>query len=207
MQNPGDFNVVPGEYPEYFNGDDLKQRGMPLSSFVPGIFIWSSLESFLGMSAKPDSLEVNPVLPEEWKWAGAARIAYRGTPLSLLAVRDGQTLYSTAPVTTKWKTVQVPAELQDRYRFEPEDETLGLVLSASGNSLEVIAASSTATEVTVVERRTGHRFRISLYQRAGSCERNCPELRPDIPWLRALVSAAGASCRRESTLSLIRKGT
>jgi glycogen debranching enzyme len=155
LPNPGDYNVVPGEFPEYFNGDDLKQRGMPLSSFVPGIFIWSSLESFLGISPHHAGLEVNPVLPAEWRWVAAARIPYRGAPMSLLAVRDGQTLYTTAPVSTKWKTVVAPPDLQDRFRFEPEAETFGLVLAAPGGSLEVIAASAAATVVKVVERRTG----------------------------------------------------
>jgi len=155
VPDPGSHNMVPGEFPEYFNGDDLKQRGMPLSSFVPGIFIWSSLESFLGISAHPAGLEVNPVLPAEWGWAGAARIPYRGVPLTLLAVRAGQTLYTTAAVNTKWKTVMAPPDLQDRFRFEPDPETFGFVLQAAGGSLEVIAASAFATGVRVVERRTG----------------------------------------------------
>jgi hypothetical protein len=128
---------------------------MPLSSFVPGIFIWSSLESFLGISPHPAVLEVNPVLPPEWGWAGAARIPYRGVPLTVLAVRDGQTLYTTAPVSTKWKTVMASPDLQDRFRFEPEPETFGFVLAASGGVLEVIAATAAAAEVRVVERRTG----------------------------------------------------
>ena len=90
MPDPSQYNVVPGEFPEYFNGDDMKQRGMPLSSFVPGIFIWSSLESFLGITPRPAGLEVNPVLPDEWGWAAASRIPYHGASLSLLAVREGK---------------------------------------------------------------------------------------------------------------------
>ena len=43
------YNVVPGEFPEYFNGDDLKQRGMPLSPFVPGIYLWCGLEGLAGL--------------------------------------------------------------------------------------------------------------------------------------------------------------
>jgi hypothetical protein len=134
MLDPGSHNVVPGEFPEYFNADDLKQRGMPLSSFVPGIFIWASLESFLGISARPAGLEVNPVLPAGWNWVGAARIPYRGVPLTLLAVRDGHTLYATAPVNAKWRIVVVPAELQDRFRFEPEPETFGLGSAGVGRN-------------------------------------------------------------------------
>jgi glycogen debranching enzyme len=155
MPDPGEYNIVPGEFPEYFNGDDMKQRGQPLSSFVPGIFIWASLESFLGISPHPASLEVHPTLPDEWGWAAASRIPYHGASLSLLAVREGKTLYTTAPVSTEWKTVLAPAALQDRYRFEPEDETFGFVLPKAGGGLEVVAVSSTATEVRVVERVSG----------------------------------------------------
>jgi glycogen debranching enzyme len=154
MPDPREYNVVPGQFPEYFNGDDLKQRGQPLSSFVPGIFIWSSTESFLGITAHPASLDVNPVLPEAWGWAAASRIPYHGSSLSLLAVREGKTLYTTAPVNTTWNMVTAPAYLQDRYRFEPEDEAAGFVLANAGGGLEAIAVSSAATEVRVIDRLT-----------------------------------------------------
>ena len=156
MPEPGEYNVVPGEFPEYFNGDDMKQRGQPLSSFVPGIFIWASLESFLGITPHPATLEVHPVLPDEWGWAAASRIPYHGTSLSLLAVHKGKTLYTTAPVSTDWKTVMAPADLQDRYRFEPEDETFGFVVPKAGGGLDVLAVSTVATEVRVVDRITRH---------------------------------------------------
>lgn len=154
VPDPGEYNVVPGEFPEYFNGDDMKQPGMPLSSFVPGIFIWSSLESFLGLTPRPGGLEVNPVLPEEWDWAAASQIPYRGASLSLLAVRRQKTLYTTAPIHTHWKTVIVPVELQNRFRFEPAGEAFGMVLPQAGGGLQVIAVSPATTEVRVVERLT-----------------------------------------------------
>ncbi len=163
LPDSGKYNLVPGQFPEYFNGDDLKQRGMPLSSFVPGIFIWSSLESFLGISPHAARLEVNPVLPSGWDWAAAARIPYHGAPLTLLAVRDGQTLYTTSPVSTSWKTVLVPEELQNRICFEPEGDTIGLVLSANGGRAEVIVASAEGGEIKVVDRRGNHELgRFSL---------------------------------------------
>ena len=44
-----------------------------------------------------------------------------------------------------------PAELQTRFRFEPADETFGMVLPKAAGGLEVIAVSSATTEVRVVE--------------------------------------------------------
>jgi len=174
LPGAGSHNVVPGEFPEYFNGDDLKRRGMPLSSFVPGIFIWSSLESFLGISAHAAGMEVNPVLPAGWNWAAAAHIPYRGMPLTLLAIRDGRILYSTAPVSTNWQMVIAPPELQDRFRFEPETETFGIVLSSSEGRLEVIAAAADATAVRVVERQTGHEIARFPLERGAVARRALP---------------------------------
>jgi hypothetical protein len=154
MPDPGAYNVAPGEFPEYFNGDDLKQRGMPLSSFVPGIFIWSSLESFLGLTPTAGGIVVNPELPGNWHWVAASRIPYRGTALSLLAVADGRRLYSTAPVQTSWHNIVVPGELQDRFRIEPAAEVFGLVLPNDSGRMDVLVASSTDAEVRITDVRT-----------------------------------------------------
>ena len=154
LADPAKFNVVPGEFPEYFNGSDLKQRGMPLSSFVPGIFIWSATESFLGMSPHAKGLKVDPQLPDGWAWAGIQHMSYRGSAISIMAVREGRTVYTTVPLETNWRQVQLSPELQERYAFEPGDQTFGAVLSGATDS-EIIVASDRAQDVVVTERKTG----------------------------------------------------
>ena len=156
MPDPGASHVVPGEFPECFDGEALRRRGEFSSPFVYGTFIWSSLESFLGLTPSPQGLTVDPQLPKEWAWVGASRILYRGAPLTLLAVRNGTTLYSTASVTTKWKTVIAPEQLQERYQFEPKEDVIGLILPRQGGGLDVIVGSSAATQVRVVDRVTKH---------------------------------------------------
>src|SRR5581483_5327147 len=92
------FNVVPGEFPEYFNGDDLKQRGMPLSPFVPGIYLWCGLEGLAGIEPTPSALRVEPSIPQGWDWIGFSELPYRGYPLTVLADAKDHTLYTTERV-------------------------------------------------------------------------------------------------------------
>jgi hypothetical protein len=47
-----------------------------------------------------------------------------------------------------------PAELQNRFRFEPAGEAFGMVLPKAGGGLQVVAVSSATTEVRVIERLT-----------------------------------------------------
>ncbi len=154
VPNPGPSHLVPGEFPECFDGESFRQRGELSSPFVYGIFVWSSLESFLGITPHPRSLSVNPELPREWGWTAASHIPYKGTSLTLLAIKSERTLYTTTPVVTGWNTVLAKPELQDHFRFEPRDETFGIVLPKGTDGLEIIAVSSVTTELTVVDTRT-----------------------------------------------------
>ena len=157
MKAPAKFNVVPGEFPEYFNGSDLKQRGMPLSSFVPGIFIWSATESFLGLVPHAAGLLVEPQLPESWGWAAVSRLSYRGAPVSILALRDDRTVYTTVPVKTSWKQAQLTPELQDKYQFEPSSQIFGVVVPKEDGK-EFIVVSDHPQKVTVRERGSGRQI-------------------------------------------------
>lgn len=150
--DPARHHVVPGEMPEFFNGDDLFQRAQPRSTFLFGILIWAAVESFLGLSPHAKSLHVKPALPQGWGWAAISNLPHRGYPLSMLAVETEQTLYTTAPVDTGWKQVIAPAVIQDRYRFKPDGQVFWLVLP---ETQEVIAAASDAVEGELVERRSG----------------------------------------------------
>ena len=78
-ENPAHYNVVPGEFNGYCNGDDLIHKEMPLRSFLPGIFFWASMESFMGITPHATGISVNPTFPKRWKWAAISAMPYRGT--------------------------------------------------------------------------------------------------------------------------------
>jgi glycogen debranching enzyme len=153
-EHPAFYNVVPGEFNGYCNGDDLIHKEMPLSPFLPGIFIWSSIESFLGISPHAAGLEVNPSFPEKWKWVAVTNMPYRGYPLSMLAVRDERTLYTTVEVACSWKQVIVPGALQDKFTFQSNPRAFWLVIPSRAGR-EVVAASAAATTGKLIDRETG----------------------------------------------------
>jgi hypothetical protein len=108
-------NVTPGEFPEYFNGDDLMQRGNFRSTFIHGSYQWAALEGIMGLRPRATALECNPHLPPDWKWAAVQNLPYRGFPLSIFADAEPRTLYTTAAVKSDWKQVVASArEVDDR---------------------------------------------------------------------------------------------
>lgn len=153
-EDPNRYHVVPGEFPEYFNGNDLVQRGMPLSPFVPGIYIWSALEGLAGIAPHPNGLWVNPELPTGWNWLAVSRLPYRGNPVTLLADGKTHTLYATAPVHTSWQQVVVPGFLQARYFFVSTKPVFWMVVPGK-KGYDVLAASPTRAEGKLIERNTG----------------------------------------------------
>lgn len=152
--DPSRYNVVPGEFPEYFNGNDLVQKGMPLSPFVPGIYIWSALEGLAGIAPHPTGLQVNPALPSGWNWLAVSRLAYRGNPVTLLADAKTHTLYTTAPLHSEWQQVPVPESLQTKFSFVSAKPAFWMVVPGK-KGYDVLAASPAPTEGKLIERDTG----------------------------------------------------
>lgn len=153
-EDPVHYNVVPGEFPEYFNGDDLLQKGMPLSPFIPGIFIWSGLEGLVGLEPHPASLRVEPEIPRDWGWLAVSRLPYRGFPLTILAVAKDHTIYTTARVETNWKQIAVPEHLQEKYSLVSDQPAFWMIVP-NGKGKELLAASAHATTGKLMERDSG----------------------------------------------------
>ncbi|HXW13146.1 MAG TPA: hypothetical protein VEN79_01450, partial [Terriglobia bacterium] len=148
------YNVVPGEFPEYFNGDDLRQRGMPLSPFVPGIYLWCGWEGLAGLEPHPSGLRVEPSIPRDWDWVAVSNLPFRGYPLTLLAAAKEHTIYTTVKVETDWKQIVVSEDLQEKYSFVSDQPAFWIVVP-NGNGTEVLAASAHATTGTLVDLATG----------------------------------------------------
>jgi glycogen debranching enzyme len=168
-RDPSRFNVVPGEMAEYFNADDLVQRGQPRSTFLYGIYVWAAVESFLGIIPHADRLEVNPVLPSGWSWAALSHIPYRNFPLTILADAETKTLYTTARVDTRWRQIVTSPGLQDRFSLESDKEPFWLVVP-QGSNYQVLVASPEETKGALLDRHTG-RMLLELSMPAGKLTR------------------------------------
>jgi len=157
MPDPAASHTVPGQFGDGYYNDSLRRlpwSSAPLGPYIAGTFVYSSLESFLGLEPRPEGLRLRPELPAGWDWVAASDIPYRGAPLSLLALRRTHTLYATEPVATDWKMVTVPAGLQDQLEVEPEGQAFGMVVPGEGGGLEVIVVSASQSDVHVIDRST-----------------------------------------------------
>jgi glycogen debranching enzyme len=157
MPNPRTSYTVPGEFGDGYYSDSIRRQpwsSAPLGPYIAGTFVCSSLESFLGLTPRPQGLMLSPKLPTRWDWVAASDIPYGAASLSVLALRRTHTLYATAPVSTDWKLVTVPAALQERFEVEPRDQAFGLFVPGEGGALQVIVVSASQTEVQVIDRLT-----------------------------------------------------
>jgi len=166
MPDPRTSYTVPGQFGDGYYNDSVRRlpwSSAPLGPYIAGTFVYSSLESFLGLAPQPKGLTLNPQFPAGWDWVAASDIPDGGAPLTLLVLRRTHTVYATAPVSTDWKMTPVPAELQERFEVEPKDRAFGMIVPREGGGLAVIAVSPAETDVRVTDRLTKRellRFRV-----------------------------------------------
>jgi hypothetical protein len=60
--------VVPGEFPERLHGTTFESKGMTLSPWMPPTYMWLGVEGLLGVRLTASAIEVNPAVPESWRW-------------------------------------------------------------------------------------------------------------------------------------------
>ncbi len=148
------YNVTPGEFPEYFNGDDLVQRGNSRSTFIHGSYIWAAIEGLMGITPHADGIDVNPVLPDGWGWIALSNVPYRGYPLSILAVAETRTLYTTTRVNSDWKQVMVALAKQEEFELRADGPVFWMVVLGA-QAEEILAASDDAAAGRLIHRQTG----------------------------------------------------
>ena len=157
MPDPRTSYTVPGEFGDGYYNDSVRRQpwsSAPLGPYIAGTFVYSSLESFLGLEPGPQGLRLHPEFPAGWDWVAASDIPYGGAPLTVLALRPTHTVYTTVPLSTDWKSVTVPAALQDRFDFEPKDRAFGMIVPTEGRGLQAIVVSASETDVRVIDRLT-----------------------------------------------------
>jgi hypothetical protein len=152
--DPRAAHVLPGEFPEYFNSDDLVQRGQLRSTFIPGIVLWVILEGMFGLTPAPAGIRVEPALPPDWGWGAIGDIPYRGRALSILVLPEEHRIITTELVTSSWAQTVVPVELGERYALVSEDAPFWLVVPED-DGLTLVVASDAPARGRLIERSSG----------------------------------------------------
>lgn len=114
-RDPRKHNTVPGQFSEWFDGDSLVNRGMRLSPWEPPRFLWAAIEGVCGLTLVGERPQINPLIPENWKWVALRRLLFRGKEMSYFAVRTKGTLeiFTTREIDTKFVHSLYEADVSD----------------------------------------------------------------------------------------------
>lgn len=141
MEDPiAEGHVVPGEFPEWFDGETWKSKGMAMSPWMPPTYLWLGVEGLAGVAPTPDSLAVDPNLPGDWDWLIARDLPYRGELFSFF-VYSGQ-LHSTHPVQSELPRILYNRDLTAE--LEVEGDLFAVALEDSAGISVLVAASKEA---------------------------------------------------------------
>ncbi len=115
-KDPRRYNTVPGQFSEWFDGDSLANRGMRLSPWEPPRFLWAAIEGVCGLTLSGDVPQINPLVPEDWKWLALRRLRHHGQEIAYFAVRvkGSFQLFTTCEVDTDHPHYVYERDISDR---------------------------------------------------------------------------------------------
>jgi hypothetical protein len=181
-------HVVPGEFPEWLDGDSLESLGMAMSPWMPPTYLWLGIEGLAGVSAhvrtreegslsghgpepeqEPEQepgLEVNPNLPAGWRWLVVRNLPYQGERISFFVC--DRTLYTTRRVASR-----LPQQV---FQHDESDEVVAddglwvVALDSPRQAVLLVTAAQPESAGTVegTVRFRGREYRVRLS--AGECK-------------------------------------
>jgi hypothetical protein len=102
-RDPKQYNTVPGQFSEWFDGQSLINRGMRLSPWEPPRFLWAAVEGICGVVLRPDQPTIRPLIPDSWKWVALHRLPFHDRLVTYFAARqpDGMRIFTDTDVATE----------------------------------------------------------------------------------------------------------
>ncbi|HEY9723022.1 MAG TPA: hypothetical protein V6D47_13505, partial [Oscillatoriaceae cyanobacterium] len=149
--------VVPGEFPEWFDGDTFESKGMAMSPWMPPTFVWLGLEGLAGLTplTQGPRARLAPNLPPEWRWLGARNVSLGQERLAFF-ILDGTLHVAGAAVEAAEPVERYDAELTETIA---SDAPFTLALRR-GDTLRVFVATDAPCVVRL--RAEGEDYFIEL---------------------------------------------
>lgn len=151
--------VVPGQFPEWLNGDTFESLGRALSPRTAAAYLWLGLEGLAGLSPAENGLSLQPTLPAEWRWLAADRVSYAGTELSFCYL-DG-VLHTNQAIDSPF-----PVEVYDAIEPVPKTPGMTLRLVRGGEQRLFVATADRPVDTEIMAG--GQRWSVQL--EAGEAE-------------------------------------
>jgi hypothetical protein len=152
----GGGHLVPGEFPEWFDGETLESRGMAMSPWMPPTYLWLGIEGLAGVTARPAGLAIQPNLPPGWGWLALRNLPYRGERLSCFV--HGGRLHTTRPVESAWPQTVYTADVSDELTVTGD---LCAVALRGDQGVTVLVGAAAATTGTVRHGRQQETVRLA----------------------------------------------
>jgi hypothetical protein len=123
-------HLVPGEFPEWFDGETFESRGMAMSPWMPPTYLWLGVEGLCGVAAgdiTPTAVQMTiaPNIPKQWQWLSMRNLPYRGERVSFFW-HQGM-LHTTHAVSSPLPQVVYTRDVSDEVAVDSGD---GLVVTA-----------------------------------------------------------------------------
>lgn len=167
--NPSDYNTVPGQFSEWFDGESLVNRGMRLSPWEPPRFLWAMIEGAVGLDIEECNVKVQPRIPRDWKWLRVRNIGTAKGILGFFAARikDNLTLYTASEFMQADNIDLYEEELTDLL----DDLAVDTAAAAFGRSDGIIVcigntsgSKKPAPFITARLLDNARRYHVQLYQ-------------------------------------------
>jgi len=142
LESPESRKVVPGQFPEWLDGERFVNRGAKLSPWVASIYLWAAVEALAGVDPTSEPISLQPSLPEGWSWIALKNLPIRGNLLSFVFYED--TLYSSLPVQSSFPVRVFDRDLSAEFvsnafvlAFQLEGKEFLFVASPEGGMVQV----------------------------------------------------------------------
>ncbi len=121
-RRPGDR--VPGQFPEWLDGETGENRGMTLSPWMPPTLLWLAMQGVVGVRPRPGGLVVDPAIPPNWRWFVCHRLPWKDTHLTIIYLNG--VLHVSQPIESP-----LPVQVYDRITRDREEDR-ALILERGG---------------------------------------------------------------------------
>jgi hypothetical protein len=125
-------HLVPGEFPEWFDGESFESRGMAMSPWMPPTYLWLGVEGLCGVAAGGVTPSANmiiaPNFPKQWQWLSMRNLPYRDERISFFWHQG--TLHTTHAVSSQLPQVVYARDVSDEVAIDPYDPDDDLAVTA-----------------------------------------------------------------------------
>ena len=152
-------HLVPGEFPEWFDGETFESRGMAMSPWMPPTYLWLGVEGLAGVTPTAGQMAIAPNTPHHWKWLSMRDLPYLGDPMSFFLYQG--TLHTTQAVSSPLPQVVYVRDVTHEVTIgHGEGPALAITALEGEEGVTILLATTTGFD-GIVRFRGGH-YRVAL---------------------------------------------